>query len=58
MVAGWQWGRTAVCWASPKVEAGDRAVKAAKITSGLRLPMEAEGRGAKYGDVKNWKPEG
>lgn len=58
VVAVWQWGRTTVCWASLKAEAVGRAVKAAKVTSELRLPMEAEGRGAKYGDGKNWKPEG
>lgn len=51
-------GKDHSLWVSLKAEAVGRAVKADTVTSGLRLPTEAEERGAKCGDGKNWKREG
>lgn len=46
-----------VSWDSQKAKAMGRVLRTTKAASGLRLPMEAEGRGAQHGDGKNRKPE-
>lgn len=46
-----------VSWDSQKAKVMGRAGRAAKASRGLRLLTEAEGRGAKLSNGKNWEPE-
>lgn len=50
-------GRPVVSWDSQKAKVMGRAGRAAKASRGLRLLTEAEGRGAKLSNGKNWEPE-